>query len=583
MTRGSSFGGVIATAAMLLAPAGAQAAAVSGGSTISYTAAAGETNNLVISRDATNYIFADAAGITITPSGGCTSAANIATCPVADAFGIQASLGDMADTAAVADSVTVGQLTSVAVFGGPGADTLTGGKNIPNQLDGDDDFVNTGPDVLVGGDMDDSLIDYGGTNTMTGGLGNDRFFGGTGVDTMTGGPGNDSLSSFQTDGPDSFSGGPGEDSIDFRSRAVGGAISLNDVADDGTGCPGAGCEGDNIGSDVEDIATGDGDDVLVGDGDRNQISTGGGSNTVDGGGGGDTIQGGNGADALQGGDGNDQLFPGAGPDTVDGGPGDDSTSSDFEDEADVYSGGAGFDRLASSNDEIPFSVSIDTDGAADDGIIDPGTDFAKDNVEPDIEGLAGGAGDDTITGNDADNAIEGFGGADVLSSGGGSDEVDGDAGDDLLDGGTGVDTIDGGAGVDALRSRDKSADQVDCGSSGDTLIADRLDDPEPSCEGVSKGLVIAKSAKLDKSGKSATLEVSCPKVEGTDCKAKVKLKANGKPIAAGGAKIPSGKSKDIDLDLAKAPGGGKLHALASASFKDAEGVKVTTTQKVTVG
>jgi Ca2+-binding RTX toxin-like protein len=68
-----------------------------------------------------------------------------------------------------------------------------------------------------------------------------------------------------------------------------------------------------------------------------------------------------------------------------------------------------------------------------------------------IEDAIGGAGEDTIVGNDADNHLSGNGGNDILLGEGGADILDGGAGDDQLDGGGGGhDVLTGGAGDDTF-------------------------------------------------------------------------------------------------------------------------------------
>ena len=113
-----------------------------------------------------------------------------------------------------------------------------------------------------------------------------------------------------------------------------------------------------------------------------------------------------------------------------------------------------------------------------------------------IENAIGGAGDDTLTGNQADNVLSGGSGADELSGlagsdtlsgeaggdtlfgAGGKDELYGQAGADRLSGGNGKDKLVGGAGRDVLdggRGRDKlsgggGADDLSGGRGGDHLI-----------------------------------------------------------------------------------------------------------------
>src|SRR5262245_46500877 len=56
-----------------------------------------------------------------------------------------------------------------------------------------------------------------------------------------------------------------------------------------------------------------------------------------------------------------------------------------------------------------------------------------------IENAVGGAGNDTITGNDADNLLIGGGGDDILLGGNGNDVLRGGMGADVLNGGSGFD------------------------------------------------------------------------------------------------------------------------------------------------
>ncbi len=210
---------------------------------------------------------------------------------------------------------------------------MTGSPNAENQLNGGD-FGETGNDVIVGGNRDDDLIAEGGNDTMTGGEGDDRLIPGDGNDSADGGPGDDDFSIFSgsgSDGTDVMTGGPGHDRYDAFSDIKGLAVSLNDVADDGAGCPGAACENDNVKSDIEDIRTGDGNDMLVGSGERNRLDAGIGNDTVDGGGGGDSISGDEGDDNLNGGAGADQLFDFGGSDNFNGGAGDDLLFAAFGD------------------------------------------------------------------------------------------------------------------------------------------------------------------------------------------------------------------------------------------------------------
>ncbi|WP_408591578.1 M10 family metallopeptidase C-terminal domain-containing protein [Novosphingobium sp.] len=65
-----------------------------------------------------------------------------------------------------------------------------------------------------------------------------------------------------------------------------------------------------------------------------------------------------------------------------------------------------------------------------------------------IENAIGGAGNDTIDGNDANNSLDGGAGDDMLNGYGGNDTLLGGAGNDILNGGAGANTLNGGDGTD---------------------------------------------------------------------------------------------------------------------------------------
>jgi Ca2+-binding RTX toxin-like protein len=88
--------------------------------------------------------------------------------------------------------------------------------------------------------------------------------------------------------------------------------TVTTVDNDGVHCPGATCEGDNVGKDVEIVVGGSGADTITGSN---------AANTLNGGGGNDTLAGGGGNDILLGGTGNDSLNGGTGTDTCKQGPG----------------------------------------------------------------------------------------------------------------------------------------------------------------------------------------------------------------------------------------------------------------------
>ena len=162
-------------------------------------------------------------------------------------------------------------------------------------------------------------------------------------------------------------------------------------------------------------------------------------------GGTDTLTGNGGDDVLDGGAGDDLLLGGAGADTLLGGAGTDTVS---------YAG-------------QPAAVSADLDGAADDG-----GRGERDRIMADVENLAGGNGNDKLTGSGARNDLRGGPGDDVLAGGGGNDMLNGGNGNDKLNGGDGDDAMTGGPG----------ADDLDGGTGENSCSRDKDDiSPENAC------------------------------------------------------------------------------------------------------
>jgi Ca2+-binding RTX toxin-like protein len=140
-----------------------------------------------------------------------------------------------------------------------------------------------------------------------------------------------------------------------------------------------------------------------------------GSGRLYGGFGNDTLKGGSGPDTLSGEAGNDWLWGYGGDDTLIGGPG-----------GDFMSGGPGVDTVSYADHLTP--VIADPDGArGDDGDAGEG-----DTIQPDVEKLRGGGGNDLLLGSAADNELSGGLGDDTLVGGGGNDALYGEAGRDWL-------------------------------------------------------------------------------------------------------------------------------------------------------
>ncbi len=320
------------------------------------------------------------------------------------------------------------------MIGGAGNDSLTGNSSA-NTLDG-----YSGNDTIRGGGGNDRLIGGGGSDTadyayatsgqaltialdslgaatvtvaasdidtisgfenITGGSGNDSLAGNQFDNVLSGGSGNDTLSGGS--GNDQLFGGSGSDTADYAYATQGFTLAL-----------------DSLGSATVTVVVGSDVDTLAG------------FEHVVGGSGNDTITGNSAANRLSGGDGDDRLNGGAGNDTLVGGAGGDTVD---------YSGVA-----------TNLTLTLDALGNAT-VTVTAGSDV---DVLSEIEGLIGGAGNDSLTGNALANTLDGGSGDDTLRGGAGNDQLVGGAGTDAADYGyaSGNVTVDLAAGAASLSVSD---------------------------------------------------------------------------------------------------------------------------------
>jgi Ca2+-binding RTX toxin-like protein len=101
---------------------------------------------------------------------------------------------------------------------------------------------------------------------------------------------------------------------------------------------------------------------------------------------------------------------------------------------------------------------------------------------PDV--LVGDKNANWIHGGAGGDAIYGLAGNDVLFGDAGNDQVWGGPGDDIMYGGPGQDTMVGRWGNDRIYVRDGHRDFVHCGAGYDTVIADRVDVIDVTCDNV---------------------------------------------------------------------------------------------------
>ena len=259
-------------------------------STLVYTAAAGEANDVQISYAGSSLLVRDPA-VDIQPGQGCQrQGQNMVRCtppegPGMGFVGLRAQLGDLGDA-------------------------LQNGANLASRVE-----AGAGDDRVVGGTSFDALI------------------GGAGRDQLEGAAGTDFLSDDGGVEPDVLDGGDGRDSLSYAARTAGVVVDLRNPANP-SGEPG---ENDSLVR-IEQAHGGRGPDLMRA-----------GNEPVEfyGRGGNDKLLGTFGADRLFGDSGNDKLHGFGGRDRLVGGTGDDGLNAGCG-PAKLY-GQDGRDRLYSAN------------------------------------------------------------------------------------------------------------------------------------------------------------------------------------------------------------------------------------------
>lgn len=356
-------------------------------------------------------------------------------------------------------------------YGGAGNDTLDGsGLTSNTQIYGND-----GDDTITGGSGHDTLKGDAGNDTIDGGAGNDKIYGGAGADTLIGGAGNDTLYIDADDlAAGSINAGEGSgDNIVFQGTED---VTI-DIADFNAEKASGGSGNDTItAAGVTAKATlygKDGDDTVTGGDNADSLYGDNGNDIVDGGAGADRVYGGAGNDIVRGGDGNDRLYGNAGADTLEGGAGNDTLYVDADDiNYGSISGGDGRDTLIiSGSDDLTINVaSLDSIESVTAG---SGNDTIDGSTLTDNASLVGKDGNDTITGGAGNDTIKGDNGADIVDGGAGHDKVYGGAGNDIVRGGDGNDRLYGDAGADTLEG----------GAGNDSLYVDADDLASGSVDG----------------------------------------------------------------------------------------------------
>ena len=325
-----------------------------------------------------------------------------------------------------------------------------------------------GVDVSLG-DGDDSLTSGVG-GSVEGGPGDDQIHTGGAFSTLSGGPGADLLDATASQGA----------AVTYADHTDGVTVRLNGIADDG-----AAGEGDNVLGAVTGVTGGSGNDVLEAGPTASGLFGGAGNDTLTGSPQGDTINAGEGDDTVAGGDGNDHLEGGAG--------------------ADDLGGGDGFDEASYAGTREPLRLSIG-DGPND------GVTGENDDIRDDVEALAGGSGNDVLTGTAGPNRLIAYGGQDVLRGGAGPDELIGWDDEDELDAGPGPDRVQAGAS-DRPLLKDGEADTLNCRRHAPAIQADPVD----TLRACAPFVDVRPRGPL-RNGRRATLLVRCPRESAVPCR-----------------------------------------------------------------
>ncbi|XVV12463.1 calcium-binding protein [Actinoplanes sp. CA-131856] len=352
----------VAAVGWLAIPADAATAAgvvkVVNGSRVQYVAAAGRTNQVIVTRSG-NTITVDDTTTAIKAGAGCGAVKGDKTkirCTLkVKPTWIIASLLDGNDSflnKTDLSSTVAGGAGNDKIYGGPKADSLQGNDGVDAiwGQDGNDTIVGgNGNDALSGGNGDDILDGAAGADRLYGSNGDDVLGGQAGGDVEDGGNGDDIFLQLLQYAPgtdaDVLIGGAGEDavdySIDYRTKGI------RADADGVKGDDGAAGEKDTISGTIEAILGGAGNDVLVGT-----------ART-------DFLLGGPGNDVIGAGAGNDYLAGESGVDTLNGAAGTDFCSQDYDGDKFISCEQISSDLSAKGNKNRP-SLDVDAIRAKED-------------------------------------------------------------------------------------------------------------------------------------------------------------------------------------------------------------------------
>jgi Ca2+-binding RTX toxin-like protein len=209
--------------------------------------------------------------------------------------------------------------------------------------------------------------------------------------------------------------------------------------------------------------------------------------------------------------------PGDGDDLNEGGDGNDTVE---------VNGGNGGEQFTVQPSEVPGRVLFDRTGPTPPGPfnLDIGTSERID--------LNANGGDDTLAVAQAPLAT--------------TLDVDGGDGDDVLRGSRGGDKIAGGAGDDVIRTKDKSADSVDCGPGFDFARVDKRDSVT-GCNVVIGGKLKVRVGAVALDRGAAVLRLRC--VATDRCRGMVRLRRGSKSLGKARFTLRRGQAKRVRVKL----------------------------------
>jgi RTX calcium-binding nonapeptide repeat (4 copies) len=245
------------------------------GAHIVFQAAPGEDNEMSI-YESGGFVYVTDIGPPVTAGSGCEAIGSNSRCGTAGVttVSVYAGNGDNSVSTTVSYDTRIegAGANSNFFFGGPGDDELHG---------------STGRDKLHPGGGDDEVFGGGAADILSGGAGRDGLHGGEGDDEFWSDP-----------GPEAFGGDGGVDRVTYFGRSAPIVVDLdNDLIFPQDGEAG---EGDDVGSDIENVVGGAGDDKLLG-------QSGAVANDLDGGPGHDLLVGRGGIDSFHAGPGADEV------------------------------------------------------------------------------------------------------------------------------------------------------------------------------------------------------------------------------------------------------------------------------------